>query len=361
MKYIMTKYRIAAAALVASLATACSHGINFDIEGQLVDNAASEVYLIVEKTSADTLATAAVGSDNRFRITGHADEPTTAVICDDNGNTLTTLLLEKNALQMRPVPTEGYVVEGGPVNDKYNIVARRLADITREAYRLDPSDSLSRERFDALATKYRDIVSTAVDDNIDNIIGVELFLYQESKGMSAEQMRRRFDQFPAKMRELTAMRRFAEYIDIYERTEVGQKFIDMPLHTISGDTSLAEVCDGKRLVLLDFWATWCYPCMLELPYLQKAYTRYALQGLEICSISLDRSPGRWREFIMRNDMLWTNAIDVHGPDDAGTCAVETYGLQSIPANFLIAADGTIIARNLRGEHLLAALEQYFGN
>ena len=99
--------------------------------------------------------------------------------------------------------------------------------------------------------------------------------------------------------------------------------------------------------------------MLALPYLRKAYERYALQGFEICSISLDRSPERWRQFVIRNDMLWTNAIDMHG--DGDTCAVETYGLQSIPANFLIAEDGTIIARNLRGEKLLAELEKYFGN
>lgn len=360
MKHIIAKYSISLLMAVAMAAVAgCSHGISFDIEGELADKAASQVYLIVEKTTADTIATAAVGSDNRFRITGHADEPATAIICDDNGNTLTTLLLEKSPLRMRPDFEHGYVVEGGPVNDKYNIVARRLADITEEAYRLDPSDSLSRERFNSLANKYRDIVSTAVDDNIDNIIGVELFLYQESKGMSAGQMRSRFEQFPAKMRELTAMRRFADYIDIYERTEVGQKFIDLPLHTISGDTTLADVCKGKRLVLLDFWATWCYPCMLEMPYLHKAYTRYALQGLEICSISLDRSPERWRNFVMRSDMLWTNAIDIH--KDGDECAVETYGLQSIPANFLIDADGTIIARNLRGEKLLAALEEAFGN
>ena len=231
MKHIIAKYSISLLMAVAMAAAAgCSHGISFDIEGELADKAASQVYLIVEKTTADTIATAAVGSDNRFRITGHADEPATAIICDDNGNTLTTLLLEKSPLRMRPDFEHGYVVEGGPVNDKYNIVARRLADITEEAYRLDPSDSLSRERFNSLANKYRDIVSTAVDDNIDNIIGVELFLYQESKGMSAGQMRSRFEQFPAKMRELTAMRRFADYIDIYERTEVGQKFIDLPLH-----------------------------------------------------------------------------------------------------------------------------------
>lgn len=359
MKNIIIKYRILSAAIIASLVSACSHGFNFDIEGQLIDNAASKVYLIVEKTTADTLAVATVDSDNRFRITGHADEPTTAMICDDNGNTLSSLLLEKSELRMRPIPAEGYVVEGGPVNDKYNIVARRLSAITEEAYRLNPSDSLSRERFEALATKYRDIVSTAVDDNIDNIIGVELFLYHESKGMSAGEMRRRFAQFPPKMRELTSMQRFSEYIDIYERTEVGQKYIDLPLRTLSGKTSLSDICNSKRLVLLDFWATWCYPCMLELPYLQQAYARYALQGFEICSISLDRAPGRWRDFIMRNEMLWTNAIDLHRQTDS--CAVETYGLQSIPANFLIAEDSTIIGRNLRGERLLAALEQYFGN
>lgn len=331
--------------------------MKFDIEGRLTDNAAGVVYLVTENTSADTLATAAVTADNTFRLRGKAAEPATAFICDDNGNALAILLLEKSRLHLTPAGN-GYIAEGGPINDKYNIIVRRLSDVSRQVAQLDTRDEDVQEQYEALMDKYRSILSTAISDNIDNIIGVELFLNQEVQGMSAEQIRKRMAQFPPRMRELSAMRRFAEYIDVYARTEMGNPFTDIPLATVTGDTtSLAEVCGRNRWVLLDFWATWCDPCLQDIPYLQQAYDKYALQGFEICSVSLDRDPDRWRAFVAQNRMLWTNAIDL--PDEGTTSAAETYGLQTIPSNFLISPDGIITARNLRGEELLHQLEKIF--
>ncbi len=339
--------------------SACNRGVGFDIEGKLVDKAAGVVYLVSENTSVDTLATAAVETDKTFRLRGRVDEPATAFICDDNGNALAVLLIENSRLRLT-YTDDGYTVEGGPVNDKYNIIVRRLSNVARQIAEIDPQDETAEEQYESSMTKYRDILSTAISSNLDNIIGVELFIGQESKGMSAEDMRARLAQFSPRMRELSAMRRFEEYVNIYERTETGRPFIDMPLTTISGkDTSLGEICAENRWVLLDFWATWCEPCLEEIPYLQQAYAKYALQGFEICSISIDRDPLRWQTFVARNQMLWTNAIDL--PAEGGNSAAETYGLQSIPCNFLISPDGIIVARNLRGEDLLRELETRLEN
>jgi peroxiredoxin len=335
--------------------------MRFDISGQLIDNAASEVYLVVENTiTLDTLASATVTNDNSFHLKGQIEEPTTAFICDDNGNTLTILLIEESELTIKATAEGGYKAEGGPVNDKYNIIMQRLSDVARQLSQISPDDESPYEAYESLMFKYQDILSTAIRDNLDNLVGVELFLSQESRGMTAEDMRVRFAQFSPEMQSLSAMQRFAEYIDIYARTEIGNRFIDVELQAISGGiSSLSDVCGKGNWVLVDFWATWCENYNRDIAMMRELYAKYTLQGFDICSISLDRDPNRWRTFIEQNDMLWTNAID--SVDDSKTSIAETYGLQTIPANFLISPEGVIVARNLYGEVLRHELEHIFGD
>ena len=343
--------------LALCLLSACSKGVKIDIEGQLTKNSASVVYLVVDGAEPDTLATAAINADNTFRLRCEVAEPTTAFICDDNGNTLSLLLTESAKLRLRALPGGGYITEGGPINDKYNLAMSRLSDIARQIMALDPDTETAEEEYESLIARYHDILTTTITDNLDNIIGVELFLSQESNGMSAEDMRVRMAQFSPQMQNLAPMKQFAEYVEQYARTEVGQPFIDMELHTTTGGKQLSEVCKGKW-VLLDFWATWCEPCLAEMPTLMQAYEKYAIRGLEICAVSLDMDPERWRTYIAENNLLWTNAIDY--PLEGEPSAAEIYGLQAIPANFLISPQGKIVAKNLFGESLLHELAHHLG-
>lgn len=346
-------------AAALSVAWGCQHSVKFDIDGLLIENAASKLYLIIEGGHLDTLATTTVRSDNTFCLRGEAKEPATAFLCDDNGNTLAELLIEEEQLYLRPLPSGGYIAEGGPMNDKYNLVMQRLADVARQIAEIDASLAESGTAYENLIAHYHDILSTAISDNIDNIVGVKLFLDQEARGMSAEDMRTRMAQFSPAMQRLEAMRDFTQYVEAYARTEVGNRFIDFRLRTATGDRlSCSDICSRGNWVLLNFWATWCEPCLHEIPILREAYAKYAVQGLEICSISLDRDPHRWREFIARNDMLWINSIDYL--DEKRGSIAKIYGLQSIPANFLISPDGIIVERNLHGEELLHRLEHIFG-
>ncbi|MBR2169551.1 MAG: DUF4369 domain-containing protein, partial [Alistipes sp.] len=206
MKYFFT-YLILALCLCS-----CDKGVKFEIDGTLADNAASEVYLVVENSALDTLATATVQRDNTFQLRGTVEEPTTAFVCDDNGNALTILLIEENRLHIKPLAEGGYQAEGGPINDKYNIIMRRLSDVARQISEISPEDESPEEAYESLIFKYQDILSAGVSSNLDNIIGVELFLSQESRSMTAEDMRIRMKQFSPKMRRLSAMVRFEEYI-----------------------------------------------------------------------------------------------------------------------------------------------------
>ena len=170
--------KILAYLLILAAMCSCGRSVKIDIEGRLVDNAASVIYLVVEDTDVDTLASAAVNRDNTFHLQGEVAEPTTAFLCDDNGNALAMLLTESKRVHMRHTGDEGYIVEGGPINDRYNFILRRLSDVARQVEDLNPEAESVEEEYESLVLKYNEILSTAITDNLDNIIGVELFLSQ---------------------------------------------------------------------------------------------------------------------------------------------------------------------------------------
>ena len=108
----------------------------------------------------------------------------------------------------------------------------------------------------------------------------------------------------------------------------------------------ANVGKGK-LVLVDFWASWCGPCRQAMPDLIKVYTDYKGK-LEIVGVSLDENPGAWKKAIARLGITWPQMSDNKG---WASPAAMQYGVHSIPHTLLIDNDGTIIGRNLHGEEL----------
>lgn len=114
-----------------------------------------------------------------------------------------------------------------------------------------------------------------------------------------------------------------------------------------------------QLVLVDFWASWCRPCRIENPVVVKAYRKYKnksfenAEGFTVFSVSLDRTENAWKRGVDDDKLEWPYHIsDLKGWYSKYAAA---YGVRSIPSNFLVDGEGKIIARDLKGPALEAAL------
>lgn len=138
--------------------------------------------------------------------------------------------------------------------------------------------------------------------------------------------------------------------------QAGDDAPEIALNDASGKVMPLSSLKGK-VVLLDFWASWCGPCRKENPNVVRVYDQYKDKGFTVFSVSLDNDKEKWLQAIQKDQLKWANHVsDLKGWQSAGA---QIYGVKGIPATFLIGKDGKIIATNLRGDELEAKLAQLF--
>lgn len=103
-----------------------------------------------------------------------------------------------------------------------------------------------------------------------------------------------------------------------------------------------------KVLLIDFWATWCGPCRAELPNVKQVYEKYHEKGFEILGVSLDKDRGKLETFIETEDMPWRQVFDGKGWENE---IAALYGVSSIPKTYLLDGKGKVVKFNLRGEEL----------
>ena len=137
-------------------------------------------------------------------------------------------------------------------------------------------------------------------------------------------------------------------------TTVGHEAIDFTQNSPDGKPIKLSDYKGK-VVLVDFWASWCGPCRAENPNVVAAYNKYKDKGFTVLGVSFDQNKEAWLKAVEKDQLTWNHVSDLKG---WGNEVGRIYSITSIPQNLLIDKDGKILAKNLRGAELDMKLEEF---
>ena len=337
---------------------ACSNDPAYKISGTIENVADGEyVYLSEAKGRELVKLDSAVVTAGAFTFEGRQDAAVNRIITytpAEGRAPRYDFFLENGNITMT-LGKENTFVTGTPNNDIYQAYKNEIQPLNKQygdlykQYRAegttDEQKAELEKQMEEIDNKMNALTFSTIENNITNPVGIQLWP-GNSYGMELEQLQALAAKVPAEFKTVPSIEKLLNRIEVLAKTAVGQKFTDFTMNDPEGNpVKLSDIIAKNKYTLIDFWASWCGPCRMEMPNVVAAYKEYHKKGFGIVGVSLDRDAEAWKKGIKDLGMTWDHMSDVKFWDCEGA---KLYGVNSIPATVLVAQDGTIVARNVRG-------------
>ncbi|HNY57108.1 MAG TPA: DUF4369 domain-containing protein [Bacteroidales bacterium] len=355
--------------LVVAVAAACAREPKFTLTGT-IDGAGNETVVLQKRIPGGyQVLDSATIENGTFKIEGVIDYPQMVNLAIRGKRGGLNFFIENSDIAVHGHADSLYMgsVSGSATQAEYDSYKALLdetnAEMTKlyDSYRQARTDgnnelvaSLEKE-IEALDEKQMNIKKEFLANNTSSFIAPAV-LSEISYYLEADEMEGILNSFDTTLNQVQTVITLKERLVQLKAVAIGQKAPDFTLNDPDGNPiSLSSKIGGDtKLLLLDFWASWCGPCRAENPFVVKTWTEYNKKGFDVFGVSLDRSREDWLKGIQDDKLTWTHVSEVKYWD----CApAKLYAVSAIPSNFLIDENGIIVGHNLRGDALAEKVKE----
>lgn len=329
-----------------------------------------KVYLCRIVSSSLDIADSSVVQNGNFVFKGAIDGADLRVLVAFKGSSPVSqalIVLENGNIQVTmPIGNTQPVVSGSPNYDLYLKFSETMDVYTQKAQMAWAKFSsqeismdervMAKDTFEVYNAKKNAFAGEFIYNNIPNLVSDMLLKYYYSE-LSDVDKGRILTKMKKEMPDAPNYKYITEEIRIEAEMAVGKQIKDITLNDMDGKpVKLSDVYSKNKYTLIDFWASWCRPCLMEMPNVIHQYALYHDKGFEIYGISLDNAKANWQACVQRYYMAWIQVSDLKGWQ---SMAAQQYNIKSIPSMILVDQKGVIVGKNLRGEELANELEKLF--
>jgi peroxiredoxin len=347
---------------------ACGDKTQFTLNGNIVPASDGAVVMYgFEKGNPVPVDTATL-AEGQFSFTGNAEIPELRLFSIEGQNRyIAQLFVEAGKIDMTVYPDsfEANVVSGSSAQEVFDTYMSEVIKFSEDEGKLQQrfrqaQASGNSEEMDAVRFEYETILDNTklyarnfINEYSYSPVAAYVYLmnfFQEAELEELDSMLNVFE--PIKSSDFVVA--LQDRADALRVSGVGAVAPDFTLTSPDGEEFSLSSLRGKY-VLIDFWASWCQPCMVEMPNVIEQYNAYHDKGFEIIGVSLDREREPWLRTIDEMEMNWLHGWDMEGDEPGATANL--YGVTGIPHTVLLDKEGKIIAKNLRGAALKNKLSE----
>ena len=342
--------------LFATAMVACTEAPNFTITGTVDDATLNglQVYLYAYgDVDAEPIGSALI-KQGAFELHGVQNEAVLAVLTTDkkhlqarsngyNAPYAPVFVLENATYQteLDKDPT----LTGTPENDAYKVFQQKIIEL-RAKQTIENEEQIEAQVVTVVKSYAKKFPQSMITAKI--LVDFRHSLDEQSRRAILEKAQGAFD-------DIAGIEAMKAHHAMLAKVAIGQKYTDFEMMNIAGHKAkLSDYVGSGKVVLIDFWASWCPPCRRDMPHLVALYKKYSDKGFEIVGVSLDSKQDAWEKGVKDLSISWPQLSDLKGWENVGAAL---YGVNSIPHTVLVTRDGTIAAKNLHGAKLEEKLKE----
>jgi peroxiredoxin len=348
----------------------CAKPQGFVIKGQIQGKESGQINLLKYSNGRYIIEDSAKIVQGKFELKGKTDLPELRMLSTGPRQVVAQFFAENGdiSVKINVDSVNKAEIKGSKSNEDFSVLTKEFMNNSKEiqvlqkkfmeAQQSKNEDGMKQARIDyeAMMQNQKVYAKNFIHEHPKSTVSPLIALMQFAPEMNAHDIDTLINFFDPSIRTSIYVSELKKIADRSRVTQAGAIAPDFTLNTPEGTPLSLSSLRGK-IVLIDFWASWCQPCRRENPNVVILYNQYKDKGFDILGVSLDKEKAAWVKAISDDNLTWHHVSDLKFWQS--DVAIK-YGIQSIPSTLLLDKDGKIIAKDLRGDALAKKLEELLG-